>query len=62
MELILILLIFIVSFGVAGVKIVPQAEQWVVTRLGAYKRTLDAGVNFIIPVLDKVHSKVPIND
>ena len=62
MELIILSLLFILVFGFAGVKIVPQSEQWVVTRLGAYKRTLDAGVNFIIPILDKVHSKVPIND
>jgi regulator of protease activity HflC (stomatin/prohibitin superfamily) len=62
MELVLILILAILVFAYLGVKIVPQSESWVITRLGAYSQTLQAGVNFIIPVIDKVHSRVPIND
>lgn len=61
-EVIFLLAGAIAVFVFLGVKIVPQSQNWVVTRLGAYHSTLDAGVNFIIPVLDKVHAKVPIND
>jgi regulator of protease activity HflC (stomatin/prohibitin superfamily) len=62
MELIFALVVLIVITILAGLKIVPQSENFVITRLGAYHRTLDAGVNVIIPFLDRVHSKVPVND
>jgi regulator of protease activity HflC (stomatin/prohibitin superfamily) len=45
-----------------GVRIVPQSEEWVVTRLGAYSRTLRAGVNLIIPYVEGVRAKVSIAD
>jgi len=62
MELIFIFFFALLVFGYMGVKIVPQSQNWVVTRLGAYHTTLDAGVNFIIPFLDQIHARVPIND
>ncbi|KIM10773.1 MAG: protease [Sulfuricurvum sp. PC08-66] len=39
---------------VKGVKIVPQAEAWVVERLGRYHMTLEGGFHLIIPVIDTV--------
>ncbi|MCY4265049.1 MAG: SPFH/Band 7/PHB domain protein [Gammaproteobacteria bacterium] len=45
-----------------GLNIVPQSEEWVITRLGARHKTLKAGVGFIVPFIDKVHSKVSIAD
>ncbi len=62
MELVLALVVLLVLVVLLGLKIVPQSENFVVTRLGAYHRTLDAGVSVIIPFLDRVHSKVPVND
>ncbi|TVP73442.1 MAG: SPFH/Band 7/PHB domain protein [Rhodobacteraceae bacterium] len=62
MELILALVVLLVLIVLMGLKIVPQAQNFVITRLGAYHRTLDAGVNVIVPFLDRVHSKVPVND
>ena len=62
MEIILALVVVLVLIVLLGLKIVPQSENYVVTRLGAYHRTLDAGVNVIVPFLDRVHSKVPVND
>ncbi len=62
MEIILALVVLLVLIVILGLKIVPQAQNFVVTRLGAYHRTLDAGVNVIVPFLDKVHAKVPVND
>ncbi|MFN7003403.1 MAG: SPFH domain-containing protein [Roseinatronobacter sp.] len=62
MELILALVVLLVVVVLLGLKIVPQAQNYVITRLGAYHRTLDAGVNVIIPFLDRVHAKVPVND
>ncbi|KAL2100460.1 hypothetical protein ACEWY4_004854 [Coilia grayii] len=33
---------------------VPQQEAWVVERMGRFHRILEPGLNFLIPVLDKV--------
>jgi len=37
-----------------GVMFVPQQEAWVVERMGAYNKILSPGLNFLIPVIDKV--------
>ena len=57
-----IVIVFIAITVILGVRIVPQSEQYVVTRLGKYHRTLAAGVNLVVPYLDQVHSKVSIAD
>ncbi|XP_030598434.1 stomatin-like protein 2, mitochondrial isoform X2 [Archocentrus centrarchus] len=33
---------------------VPQQEAWVVERMGRFHRILDPGLNFLIPILDKI--------
>jgi regulator of protease activity HflC (stomatin/prohibitin superfamily) len=43
-----------------GVKIVSQSEVFVVERFGKYTKTLSAGLNLIVPYLDKVAHKVDI--
>lgn len=43
-----------------GVKIVPQSENYVIERFGKYTKTLKAGLNFIIPILDSVAVKLSI--
>jgi len=37
-----------------GIMFVPQQEAWVVERMGKYNKILEPGLNFLIPVLDKV--------
>ena len=37
-----------------GVMFVPQQEAWVVERMGRYNKILEPGLNFLIPILDKV--------
>lgn len=41
-----------------GVKIVSQADAWVVERLGKYHKTLEGGFHLIIPVLDSVRAEL----
>jgi regulator of protease activity HflC (stomatin/prohibitin superfamily) len=43
-----------------GINVVPQSEEYVVERFGKYTRTLNAGLNFIVPFLDRVAHKVSI--
>lgn len=37
-----------------GVIFVPQQEAWVTERMGKFHRILDPGLNFLIPILDKI--------
>ena len=49
-----LLLALLVVFIIAkGVRIVQQSEAMVIERLGRYQKTLMAGFNIIIPILDK---------
>lgn len=48
----LILLVAAVIFVVKCVVIVQQAEVVIVERLGKYDRTLESGLNYIIPILE----------
>ncbi len=48
----LILVVATIIFVVKGVVIVQQAEVVIVERLGKYERTLESGLNFIVPILE----------
>jgi regulator of protease activity HflC (stomatin/prohibitin superfamily) len=45
-----------------GVRQVPQGSKWVVQRLGKYHKTLNPGLNFIIPFFDVVAYRVTTKD
>ncbi len=51
-----------VALIASTVKIVPQAHARIVERLGRYHRTLNAGLAFVIPVVDKVRSRVDLRE
>ena len=55
-----LLAVFIVVCILAGVRIVPQSEKFVVERLGRLRSVLGPGINFIVPFLDKVRHKVSV--
>jgi regulator of protease activity HflC (stomatin/prohibitin superfamily) len=45
--------VFVITLIAKGVRIVQQAQTMVVERLGKYHRTLESGINVIIPIVDK---------
>lgn len=45
-----------------GVRLVPQGSKWVVQRLGKFHKTLNPGLNIIIPYIDTVAYKVTTKD
>ncbi|MCG9639073.1 SPFH/Band 7/PHB domain protein [Vibrio sp. Isolate34] len=45
-------------FIFAGVKTVPQGNNWTVERFGRYTHTLRPGLNLIIPFIDKVGQRI----
>jgi regulator of protease activity HflC (stomatin/prohibitin superfamily) len=46
----------------AAVKTVPQASEWTVERFGRYTRTLKPGLHLIMPVIDRVGTKLSMRE
>lgn len=57
-----IIAIIIVLIVISCVKIVPQANAYVIERLGAYQATWQVGLHFKMPFLDRVAKKVPLKE
>ena len=51
--LFLLLALLVVVLLAKGIRIVKQSEAMIVERLGKYHRTLESGINVIIPVIDR---------
>ena len=47
------ILIFAALIVIKGIRIVKQSESMIIERLGKYSSTLEAGINVIIPIVDK---------
>lgn len=56
----IVLGIFVFSILVRSIRIVPQAQAFIVERLGRYKKTLDAGLHLLVPFFDRIRAKVPL--
>ena len=59
--LIAIVLVVLVVL-IANLKIVPQAQEYVVERLGSYKATWQTGVHFKIPFIERIAKKVSLKE
>lgn len=60
MWIFLILLAFIIFIACSSIKIVKQAEVYVIERLGRFYKVADAGLTIIIPFFDHVRSVVSL--
>ncbi|CWO34455.1 genome-derived Neisseria antigen 1220 [Neisseria meningitidis] len=54
MEFFIILLVAVAVFGFKSFVVIPQQEVHVVERLGRFHRALTAGLNILIPFIDRV--------
>ena len=54
----LVFLVFGLLIIFMAVKSIPQGEEWTVERFGRYTRTLSPGLNFLIPLVDRVGAKI----
>jgi regulator of protease activity HflC (stomatin/prohibitin superfamily) len=52
------ILVFAIILIFTTVKSVPQGENWTVERFGRYTRTLDPGLRFLIPLVDRVGRRI----
>ena len=57
-----LLAIFVVAALAKAVRIVPQARAGVVERFGKYKATLPAGLNVVVPFVDKVRYVIDLRE
>ncbi|WP_025274429.1 SPFH domain-containing protein [Haloglycomyces albus] len=58
----IILAVFVVLVLVKAVKIVPQQWNYVIERLGKYRRTLEPGPRVLVPFIDSVRAKVDLRE
>ena len=62
MPVLIILFIIVFIIIVSGIKIVPQAQVFVIERLGAYRASLGTGPHYIVPFFDRVAKRVSIKE
>ena len=58
----LLILIIIIVIIAAGVKIIPQSKAYVVERLGAYDRTMETGLHYRVPIIDRIANSVSLKE
>ncbi|WP_313196463.1 SPFH domain-containing protein [Shinella zoogloeoides] len=54
----LVVLVILILF--AGIKTIPQGYQYTVERFGRYTRTLQPGLNLIVPFIDRIGAKMNV--
>ena len=55
---VLVILVLAVIIVFAGVKLVPQGNEYTVERFGRYTRTLTPGLHVIVPIVDRIGAKL----
>ncbi|WP_214409979.1 SPFH domain-containing protein [Sphaerisporangium fuscum] len=62
------LVVFVIVVAIAGfavyrtIRIVPQAQAYIIERLGRYHRTLTPGLNVVVPFIDGVRTVVDLRE
>ncbi|WP_405741965.1 SPFH/Band 7/PHB domain protein [Streptomyces sp. NBC_00028] len=54
-----IVIVFLVA---STVRIVPQARRYNIERFGRYRRTLQPGLNLVLPVADRINTKLDVRE
>ncbi len=57
-----VLIVAVIALVATNVRIVPQAQAYVIERLGAYKGTWPVGLHFKIPFIDRIARKVSLKE
>jgi len=61
-EIIITIIIAVVGLIISCLRIVPQATEFVIERLGKYQKTWSAGLHFLIPIIDRISKKVTLKE
>ncbi|HHD81824.1 MAG TPA: SPFH/Band 7/PHB domain protein [Campylobacterales bacterium] len=62
LNILIILAVAVIVTLYKGIKIVPQGEEWVIEKLGKFSRTLEPGLNIIVPYVDDVRQRISTRD
>lgn len=60
-ELIVLLVLLLIIIA-SCIKIVPQANAYILERLGGYQATWNVGVHFKLPILDRIAKRIPLKE
>ncbi|MBR5369751.1 MAG: SPFH/Band 7/PHB domain protein, partial [Bacilli bacterium] len=58
----IVILIILVVIFISGIKIIPQSKAYVIERLGAYHRTMQTGMHYVIPFIERISNKVSLKE
>ena len=58
----IVVLLVLVVIAASGVKIIPQSRAKVIERLGSYHTTLQTGLHYVIPFIDRVANDVTLKE
>ncbi|AYY13805.1 SPFH/Band 7/PHB domain protein [Actinobacteria bacterium YIM 96077] len=59
---IIVAAVLVVFLVIATVRVVPQAHRYNVERFGRYRTTLQPGLNFIVPLADRINTRLDIRE
>ena len=58
----IIIVVLLLIIVISGFRIVPQANAYVVQRVGQYYKTWETGIHYLVPFIDKIAKKVSPNE
>jgi regulator of protease activity HflC (stomatin/prohibitin superfamily) len=59
---VIIVALLVVFAVISSVRVVPQARRYNVERFGRYRTTLQPGLHFIIPAVDRINTKLDVRE
>ena len=60
--MIVAIIFIVIAIIILCLRVVPQASEHVIERLGKYNKTWEAGLHFLVPVIDRVAKKVTLKE
>ena len=58
----IIITVILVVIIAKGIRIIPQSKAYVVERLGAYHRTMQTGLHYVIPFIERTANNVSLKE
>ena len=62
MTWLIVLAVIVVIILISGIKIVPQAQEYVIEFLGKYKCSWSAGIHFLIPIFERIAKRITLKE
>lgn len=60
--IVLIIFLFILIVLSRSIRVISQSDAYIVERLGAYHRTLEKGLHFVIPFIERIANRVTLKE